>query len=378
MKTKAVVLMPFSHRSLPRLVAVLLWLVLAACTQEKAAGGKDAGARLPLVQVWTAQPVDEEIRRSFLVTLQPFEQVGISAKTSGYVTAWFADRGDRVRRGQRLAVIERDELTEQQRQAAANLQSSQATLENARQNLERLERLLRDQLVSQAEVDTARTALRTAEAQVEVSQANLGLSRTRAGYADILAPFDGVVMKRNAEVGSLVSPGSQPLFTVAAIQRIKAVAAVPQADLRFLHEGHPVVLTVDGVPGRIPGSLKRFSPGLDSATRTMEVEMEFDNPERLLRPGMFGRVEAVLERLSGVLLAPPQALARQEGGRGRAYVVLDERAREVSLQLGRTLPDGRVEITAGLSPGDRLVVAGRELLRDGIMVRTADAAAGGK
>ncbi|NMB75097.1 MAG: efflux RND transporter periplasmic adaptor subunit [Myxococcales bacterium] len=369
---------PVSLRSPGALCVLFFTLASSACSSEKAAAGKDAGARLPLVQVVTVQPVDEQIRRSFLVTLQPQEQVGVSAKTSGYVTAWFVDRGDRVRRGQRLAVIERDELTEQQRQAAAGLQSSQATLENARQNLERLERLLRDQLVSQAEVDAARTALRTAEAQVEVAQANLGLSRMRAGYADILAPFDGVVMKRNAEVGSLVSPGGQPLFLMAAIGRIKAVAAVPQADLRFLREGHPVILTVDGLPGRLPGVLKRFSPGLDPATRTMEVEMEFDNPERALLPGMFGRAEVVLEELKGVLLASPLSLARQEGGTGRAYVVEGDRAREVTLRLGRTLPDGRVEVVEGLSAGDRLVVVGRELLRDGVNVRTVDAPGGGK
>jgi RND family efflux transporter MFP subunit len=323
------------------------------------------------------RPVDEQIRRSYLVTLQPIEQVSVSAKTSGYVVAWFADRGDRVRRGQRLAVVEREELTEQQRQATAQLQSSQATLENARQNLSRLERLLGERLVSQAEVDTARTALRTAEAQVEVAQAALGLSRTRAGYADILSPFDGVIMKRNAEVGSLAGPTGAPLFVVAAIQRIKAVAAVPQADLRFLRERHAVTLAVDGVPGSVPGAVTRFSPGLDPATRAMEVEMEFDNPERTLRPGMFGRAEMVVEELKGVLLAPPLSLARQDGQTARAYVVDGERAREVMLRVGRTLPDGRVEVVEGLAPGDRLVVAGRELLRNGMPVRTVDAESSG-
>jgi RND family efflux transporter MFP subunit len=362
------------HRcAMPAGLALLAMALIAGCPSAEP---KNAGERpAPLVQITAIQAQDEVIRRSYLVSLEPGEQVTVISRASGYVSAWLVDRGDRVRKGQRLAMVERQELNDQQRQAAAALQSAQVNLDNVKLNAERLERLLKDQLVSQSEVDTARTAVRVAEAQVEAAQATLGLSQTRAGYADILAPFEGWVVKRIVEIGSLVGPGGSPLYTIGSISPIKAVAAVPQPDIPRLAVGTPVTLRIDGLAGIAPlqGAIKRFAPSLDLATRTMEVEMDFDNPKGELRPGMYGRAEVILEVLPKAILVPPLAISRR--GKGAvAYVVAEGQARERQLELGRTLADGRVEILSGLGIGDQLVVVGRDLIRDGARVRTVEAA----
>ncbi|HOX42898.1 MAG TPA: efflux RND transporter periplasmic adaptor subunit [Myxococcota bacterium] len=362
--------MQASPRRIALLGAALGLLALAGCASQAAPEKRDRPA--PLVQVRSVAPEDHELRRAYLVTLLPAEQVQVVSRASGYVVAWLVDRGDRVRRGQRLALIEREEMNEQQRQAAAGLQAARANHEYARTNLERLERLLAQQLVSQAEVDNARTAANLAQAQVDAAQAGLGLSETRAGYANITAPFDGVVLERLVDVGAMVGPGGAPLFQLGAIGRVKALAAVPQADLRFITLGTPVSLRLEGLDGALPGAVRRFAPALDPATRTMEVELEFENPAEALKPGMFGRAEIVLERLSQAILAPPLAVSRRDQG-GVAFVVADGKARQVELQLGATLPDGRIVITAGLRPGDVLIVVGRELVRDGQAVRTVEA-----
>jgi membrane fusion protein, multidrug efflux system len=362
--------MPSSLRRIARLAAWLGLGALTGCSSQAAPEQK--GRPAPLVQVRTVTPEDYEVRRAYLVTLEPAEQVQVVSRASGYVVSWLVDRGDRVRRGQRLALIEREEMNEQQRQAAAGLQAAHASQQYARTNLERLERLLAQQLISQAEVDNARTAADLAQAQVDAAQAGLGLSETRAGYANISAPFDGVIMERLVDIGAMVGPGGAPLFQLGAIGRVKALAAVPQADLRFITLGTPVSLRIEGLDQALPGAVRRFAPALDPSTRTMEVELEFENPNEALKPGMFGRAEIVLERLTQALLAPPLALSRRGGG-GVAFVVADGKAREVKLQLGATLPDGRIVVTAGLRPGDQLVVVGRELVRDDQPVRTIEA-----
>lgn len=350
-------------------------LVLSSCGSDGTAGGSASGRRkAPLVVVEPVQRVDADFVRSYLVTLQPAQQANVLSRASGHVLAWHADRGDHVMRGQRLAAVERAELSAQQREAQARLESARASLENARANAVRVEGLAGKNYVSAQDADGARTAVRVAEAQVAEAEAALRSNSTRAGYADVLAPFDGFVLKRLVETGSLVGPGGPALFQVGSIGRVKAVATVPQSDFLRVAVGQPVSLVIDGLPGRtFPGKVMRFPPALDPVTRTVDVEVEFDNPDELLKPGMFGRTTVVVDRLQEAIVVPPRSVARRDS-RGVAYVVRGGRACRVDLDLGRTLPDGRVEVLGGLSEGDALVVAGRDLLRDGMDVRTTPAA----
>lgn len=345
---------------------------LAGCAE----GGRTGQARRdrppPQVAVERVRREDAVVTRSYLVTLEPGRQANVLARASGYVLAWTVDRGDRVREGQRLAVIEGRELGDQERQAAAQLQAARAALQNARDQAERARRLLAQQFISQAEADAAETQVLVAEAQVRAAEAALGLTRTRKGYTVIEAPFDGYVVARHVDVGALVGPQGPALFTIGSLDRLRAVAAVPQPDVPFLKVGQTATLTLDGVAGGPwVGQVSRLSPALDAATRTLEVEMEFDNEGETLKPGMFGRVTLELERVAGVVLVPPRAVARQ-GTDGVAFVVREGRVREVRPTLGRTWPDGRVEVVRGLEEGDLLVTLGREMLRDGMEVRTVE------
>ena len=167
----------------------------------------------------------------------------------------------------------------------------------------------------------------------------------------------------------MVGPSGPSLFTIGTTSRVRAIAAVPQPDVPHLAVGASVSLTVEGLPGARVGTIARFAPVLSTATRTMDVELAFDNADQALKPGMFGRAALVTERLREALLIPPRALTRR-GDAGTAFVVRGGKAVQVQLKLGRSLPDGRAEVLSGLAAGDVLIVSGRELVNDGVEVST--------
>lgn len=346
--------------------ALVAWGV-AGCAD----GGKNAPRQRPAPQV-AVRPVergDAALQRSYLVSLLPGEQAGVLSRVSGYVLRLDADRGDRVAKGDRLAVVERDELDAQRHQAAAQLEAARASLVNAEDQARRLSGLRERELVAQAEADAADTALRVAQAQVKSAEAALSMTRTRASWADITAPFDGYVIRRDVDVGALVGPQGPALFQVGTVATIKAVATIPQADAGRISVGMPVELALDGAEGTFAGRVSRFAPALEATTRSLEVELAFENPDGALKPGMYGRATLEIDRLEDAIVVPPRAVVRR-GEIGTAFVVRDDVARELPLALGRTLPDGRVEVRSGLSEGDVLITLGRDLVRDGVEVRT--------
>ncbi|MCU0661053.1 MAG: efflux RND transporter periplasmic adaptor subunit [Myxococcota bacterium] len=338
-------------------------LIILGCGKDpqEAAPSK----RVPQVGASTVAQEDVDITRSYLVSLLPAEQTNILARTSGYVLSWRVDRGDLVHKGDRLALIERGELSDQQRQSTAQLEAARASMENAQESATRSQQLLQRKFISKSEAEAAQTAVRVTQAQLVAAEAAVGLSRTRIGYADITAPFSGTILKRGVDVGTLVSPQGPSLFVLGALDRIKAIASVPQADVPSLVVGMPVSLAVEGFSERhFTGEISRLAPSLDPATRTLEVEMIFPNPEELLRPGMFGRAQIAIERLTGTILVPPLAVARR-GSSASVFVVKQGMAHRVEVKLGRLLADGRIEVREGLAPGDVIVTAGRDLVRDG-------------
>lgn len=353
------------------LAAWLLCGLSAACRGENQANPSGKKRPAPLVEVEKVQRQDAVVQRSYVVTLEPCEKASVVARVSGYVAALFADRGDRVKKGERLAVVESRELSDQEKQAHAQLEAANAVLTHAKEQAQRARALFAKNYISPAEADAAEAQLRSAEAQVRAAEAGLRLAKTRKGYAVIEAPFDAYVVERHVDIGAFVGPQGPALFSIANIKTMKAIAQIPQADVTFLRLGQEAMLTLDEVnDGPWKGRIVRMAPALEPLSRSMPVEIEFPNEDELLKPGMFGRITLELERIPSTILLPPQAVARK-GNMGRAFVVKDGRAKEVLLTLGRTWPDGSVQVLDGLEEGEEVVTFGRELLRDGMEVRTA-------
>lgn len=244
----------------------------------------------------------------------------------------------------------------------------------AKSNLERAQNLAPKGLVSQQELQNATTAAAATEAQLASAQAQLGVIATRLGETRLEAPFDGVVLTRRLDPGSLVSAGSGVVLTVARIDVVRVFVAVNEKQAPQLKLGQVTRVRFDAFPGRdFEGKVERLAPGFDPLTRTLDAEVHLPNPDRLLKPGMYGRAALELDRHPGALVLPIESV-QLSGGKSFVYVVDGDVVRRREVQTGESMSDGgqeSLEVTAGLQAGQTIVTKGIDALADGAKVRTA-------
>lgn len=376
------------------MLCALGWL--AAC-----GGGATAPKTRPPPQVIVQPPQrrDVPIEARAPIDLRPLQIVEIGSKQLGYLSAVLVDRGDRVRRGQLVALVRPSDLPDQLRSAQSTLAQAQAALTLARSNRGRLGELAPSGVVSMQEVEQSRTALSQAEAQEAAAQAQLAAIATRLGETRIDSPIDGVVMSRRLDPGALVGPSSASILTVARIDTLKVLMPVRERDSAGLRIGQQALVRLDARPGEsYPAQIVRLAPGFDPVTRTLDVELHLDNPEGKLRPGMYGRAalqialhpqtlvlpEAAILGGSGSVAdlepetegsppagaRPPGAGKGPAGGKARFVYLVDaqSRVRKRPVQLGY---DGGtwIEIRDGLTDRDQVIIAGSDVVTEGMEVR---------
>lgn len=341
--------------------------------------------------VLTVQPRPAGSARSpFLpATLRGSQEAALYARTSGYLKRWTKDIGDSVRAGELLAELEAPEADQELRQARANREQLKARLALAQSSLARHERLLERDAVSAQDLDERRATATQAAAEVAAADANVARLETLQGLRRIVAPFNGVVLRRNTEVGALINSGAttgRELYAMAQIDTLNIDLQVPQALADQVRVGLAVSVRRPERPGApIEGRINRVAPGLDSSSRNRQVLVELPNPGHLLLPGSYVEVQlggpaaadpgkaAPAPGTTGpqstrLLLAPVGVLQfRQDGP--RVALVQDGKVNWRSVKIGRDL--GReVEITAGISAQDVLVLNPSDALTEGEPVRT--------
>ena len=276
--------------------------------QRRGGGGRSVTVKTAAVRV-----ADVEAKLSYVGSLAAKAAVTIAPKTSGRVATLLVTVGERVKERQLLARLDKQELAEELREAEASLRVAQATLKGREAELRNLKRrrdnvkvLARRDLVSREEVQNLETQVLSAESQVDLTKAQMlqmaarrDNARIRLAHAEIRSPFAGYVSRRWVDRGALVSP-STPLFEVVDIDRVKVGIDVVEGDYRKVSLGQPVAVKVDAYPDkRFDGTITRMSPVLDPRTRTGDVEIELDNSDGDLKPGMFARASIVVERKPG-------------------------------------------------------------------------------
>ena len=388
-----------------------------------------------LVGVVTPERRDMEIKLAFTADILPAQQAAIFSKVSGYIRRIHADRGDFVETGQVLVEIDDQELQaslEQSRatlltgqagleMARSSLVGQQANLENQRANLtkaravaandarqaERMKTLFERGLVSATDFENARTTaessrasvqaaeaqlnlaeaqIATTESQVRLSQAQLEtyraalrLAETNLANTRLLAPFAGYVSQRNLDSGAAVSAqsagtntASVGILTIQDIQTVKAQIEVPERNIARVKVGSAVRLAVDPYEGEtFTGSVARVVHNLDPRTRTMGIEVEIPNPTGRLKPGMFARVELLVETRHRALTIPAEALRLGEA-RPSVMLVREGVVETVSVELGAADTRG-VEVLKGLSEQDQVILQGKDLVKPQQKVRTVPA-----
>lgn len=332
--------------------AALAALALAAC------GRADPGPRArppPAVTVARVEVRDVPVELRAPVDLRPAAQADVVSKTLGYLDTVLVDRGDKVRRGQLLAIVRPSDLPDQ-------LEAARAALELARASRDRAEKLAPTGVVSQQEQQQA-------EAGFASATANLAALATRLGETQITSPLDGVVSQRRLDPGALVGPTSNTgaILTVSRVDVLRAFVPVNEREVAGLAVGLAEHVELDALPGRTyAGTVVRVSPSFDPATRTLDAEVRLQNPGEL-KAGMYGRGSIVVATHPKAIVVPAGAV-QLSGGRAFAFVLDGEKARRVEVRPGVDGGDW-LEIVQGLGAGAEVVTAGADALADGSPVR---------
>lgn len=306
---------------------------------------------------------------------KPFQEVDLHAKVAGYIRTISVDVGDRARAGEVLAVLEIPELVAQLQEAEASVERTRSAHENAHVAYARLKQVseTRPGLIAEQELEDAYARDKQAEAQVAQASAGQRQASALSDYSRITAPFAGVITKRYADTGALIQAGTSsntqamPVVRLAEDDKLRLVLPVPESAVPRIHVGTVVEVRVPALDRTLEGRVARLSDDLDRQTRTMETEIDVANPDGALVAGMYAETELELLKKEASLTVPIQAVSRN----GKEATVLlvgpDNRITERTVKIGM---EGarRLEIVAGLSEGDRLVIGSRSQYRTGEQV----------
>ena len=396
---------------------------LTACNRSKGQGANASASTSPTpgaIFVSTTSAVSRQLPRYFEAngSLAPNQQADVAAETSGKVAAVGVDMGSSVRRGQMIVKLDDADFRIRVQQAQAQLDQAKATLrqneakiglrpgqkfspENvpevagaraaldlAEKNLRRYEKLVetgdisrasydqqksqRDQLAEayQALIHQAQQNYATvgnSQAAVDAAATQVALAKRNLGYSVVVSPMAGYVSERPADVGEYVSP-QQKVATVVNLNPLRVRIDVPEQAIPQIHTGESVSVSVSGYPDRsFAGRVARVSPNVTTASRTLTIEADVENPRAELKPGQFATVRILLPQSAAAVLVPQRAL-RIISGSTYVYVIKNGHAEQRLVQPGQTEGD-LVEIKSGVAADEVLATSNVDQLSDGAAVR---------
>jgi RND family efflux transporter MFP subunit len=306
-------------------------------------------------------------------TLQGFVQSPIAARASGYLKRWTKDIGSRVEKGELLAEIETPEIDQQLTQAIAAREQTASSLALAKSTVERWEGLRKKDVVSQQDLDERRSGLAQAQSNLAAAEANVQRLRQLEGFKRVLAPFAGVITRRNVDVGDLIDAGggtARALFMLSQTDPLRVYVNVPQAYSQLVKPGQPVVVTQAELRGQsFKGEVARTAAAIDTSTRTMQVEVSLPNREGVLMPGAYVQVTLPLAA-SKTLVVPTNALLFRGEGARVAVVDGSGKIRLRQVGIGRNFGES-IELIDGIGANDRVVLNPSDSLADGDVVSLA-------
>jgi RND family efflux transporter MFP subunit len=301
---------------------------------------------------------------------QAYVDTPIYARTNGYLKSWHYDIGAHVRKGQLLAVIETPELDEQLQVAQANLKSAQANLDLANITSTRYQNLLKLNSISKQETDQAMGDASAKEAAVEAAMAGVRRLEQLQGFEKIYAPFDGIITARNTDVGQLITGGiesagaAHELFHLASINIIRVFVPVPEAYSAAVKNGGTATLTLDEYPGRVfTGTIARNSSAIDPSSRTLNVEVDVQNPKAELLPGSYVTVHFKVADHGEVLTLPSNTLIFRSAGL-QVAVVRNKKIELVPIKVSHDA-GAYVEVSSGVTANDLVVLDPSDSIQNG-------------
>jgi RND family efflux transporter MFP subunit len=362
----------FSGFGFAILVAIItFWGIHARSVSVAALAKETQAAAIPSVDVVHPSLGSASSEVALPASVQGFIDSPVYARTSGYLLHWYADIGTHVKQGELLADIQTPELDQQVQQAQSDLATAQANYQLAQITADRWEKLLLKNAVSTQERDQYSSDLNAKRAVLSAQEANVRRLQQLQSFEKIYAPFDGVITARNTDIGDLIQAGEnttpQELFHLSSVDRLRVFVPVPEVYQSILQSVKQVGLSSDAYPKeRFTGTIARSSNAIDPLSRTLRVEVDIANPKRLLFPGAYVFVHLPLPADSQSPTIPSNALLFREEGL-RVGVVRNGRVQLVPITIGHDYGN-TVEVIAGLSPEDQVVVNPSDSLVSGTRV----------
>lgn len=319
-------------------------------------------------------------------TIHPNTEVAVYSKFSGKLEKINKDIGDKVNRGEVIAVVEHKDLSLQVEQAEASLTVAKASYEqarvnyeNAKEDLERMKNLFKEGTISKQQFDTAKNKFENAQAQMKLAEvqannlqmASLKLAKEKLSDSYITAPISGIITLRNYDSGATVSNSTtsinNAIFKIEDIDVVHALTNIAEIDLRKIKEGLESQIIVAAFPGEIfHGKVSKITPSLDTVTRTSGVEIEIPNKDHKLKSGFFANIIISANKVSDTLLVPKNAVLLKEG-KNIAFVVNGGTAHLRRIETGLR-DDKNIQVLKGLKEGDEVVISGINEIDDGVKV----------
>jgi RND family efflux transporter MFP subunit len=353
------------------LLALLVFLRIRANADDPVRNARPT----PTVVVSTAQRGSISRTIQFTGNIDAYQTANIYPKVSGNLEDEFVNIGDYVQKGQMLALIDTTIYSQNVGQARGAYMQAEATLTNAKITYERNKSLLDQNLIAKQDLDNSETAYKVAQAQEQGSAATYKNAVTQLSYCKIMAPFDGYITRRYFDPGVYVTTStnsqSSTLFVLSEIQKVKIMVNILEDDVQYLKNVTSADVTVDAYPGQVfKGNITRISQQFDLATRTMPVEVDLNNPQHQLKPGMFANINLVLARDDNALILPTQDIMKGDSGTYVYTLQKDSSVRKTYVKIGIS-QDNRNEILSGITDSDHILTVGQDLVSNGMKVRVA-------
>lgn len=361
---------------------VFVSLLIYACGEKSQTSGPPPAPQVQVVKV-TAQKV--QLEKDFVAQVYGKLDIPIRARTEGYLEGIHFNEGKLVRKGDLLYTVDQDPFREAVNAANSQLAEAKVALTQAENDLARYEPLAEINAISQKDLDAAKAKRDAAEASVNAAQANLNFQKIQLGYTRITSPIDGLIGKTNAKVGEFVgrSPNPVILNTVSLIDSIRVEFFLSENDYLSLFREYqenktnqnaqlPLQLVLsDGSIFDQMGYVDFINREIDSSTGTILIQATFPNPDRLVRPGQFARVRAIIQEVENGVIVPQRAVSEFQG---RFFIFKVDSNSVVTRQ--EVVIAGKYRdyflISSGVEDGDMVVLEGLQLVRDGLTVQVEE------
>jgi|GEM_PF-983064 len=323
------------------------------------------------ISVQVIKPIiqDIDIKLRYPVNIQAIYQANIlPTALSGYLTEVNVDKGDYVEKGQRLASIDPTEEEEKVKQVEEACRQAEASYKNAELTLKRYQEMRKKDFISQQDADNAELSFEVAKTNWERAKADLRAHKVHLEYSTLEAPFSGYITMRYLDPGAMVTPTSTPpILTLMKIDELRVQVNIVEQDIHYIRLHQKAEFSVDSFPGRVfQGEVNRFAHAVDPLSRTLLVEIDILNSDLALKPGMYGRLNLIVDKHPKGILLPAEAILSQESG-SSVFTVEEGRVKRVSITTG--YDDGNfLEVTQGLAGNESVIISGQDLVTDGTMV----------